>query len=438
MASVYERPNGRWLVAYRAPCPAGTLRASGTPVMVRRNKVITATSKKDALRQARRIEDKAQAEKPTKQSTDTLGWFINEVYVKHQRGTKSIKTAHRDAQLGAGVIRLLGSDMLLKDVNEDTFDALVAAARAEVWSEDRPSKSGQHRNGPRQVHHLWSFLKRVMAHAYKKKQVTFNVKATMLDAPPVPKRGPNVKYASAEDTRILVDGLRNGHGPRKRKNPDLADVVQLGFLQALRKQETLGLHWANVHLDADVPFINVVDVVEEAGSIYRLRTGTKTDAKTGQLGRKVFLRPEAIELLRRRQGATNNALVFPDPVTGAVWRPSAVSSMVRTAAKNLGVVAGLHSRRHGGITALLEAGVPLEVVSKHAGHANTDMTETTYGWVTDDLAKQQVAAITSAQKPVEAELPTDVMKLALDYALKTGEPLDQVISALRGLKVAAE
>ncbi len=438
MASVYERSNGKWLVAYRAPCPAGTLRASGNPVMVRRNKVISAKSKKDALRQARQIEVKAQAEKPIKQSDGTLGWFINSVYLKHQQATKAVKTAHRDAQLGAAVIRLLGSDVPIKEIDEDTFDALIAAARAELWPEDHPSKAGQNRNGARQVHHLWSFLKRTMAFACKKKHVSFNVKMAMLDAPSVPKRGPNVKYASAGETHILVDGLRNGHGTRKRTNPDLADVVQLGFLQALRKQETLGLRWANVFLDVDVPYINVVDVVEEAGGLFRLRTGTKTDTKTGQLGRKVFLLPEAIDLLRRRQGGTNNALVFPDPNTGDVWRPSAVSSMVRTAAKNLGVTAGLHSRRHGGITALLEAGVPLEVVSKHAGHANTDMTETTYGWITDDLAKQQVAQITSAQKTPTGELPADVMKLALDYAIKSGEPLDQVLETLRGLKHAAE
>ncbi|WP_299640712.1 tyrosine-type recombinase/integrase [uncultured Ruegeria sp.] len=313
------------------------------------------------------------------------------VFLKHQQATKALKTAHRDAQLGAAVIRLLGADVPIKDIDEDTFDHLIAAARAERWPEDHPSKVGEHRNGPRQVHHLWSFLKRCMAHACKKKLVTFNVKLAMLDAPSVSKRGPNVKFASADETRVLVEGLRNGHGPRKRTNLDLADVVQLGFLQALRTQETLGLRWINVHLDTDVPFINVVDVIEEAGGVFRLRTGTKTDAKTGQLGRKVFLLPEAVDLLRRRQGATNNELVFPDHNAGAVWRPSAVSSMVKTAAKNLGVNAGLHSQRHGGITALLEAGVPLEVVSKHAGHANTDMTETTYGWVTHDLAKQQVA-----------------------------------------------
>lgn len=52
MASAYPRSKGKWLAAYRAPCPAGTLRSDGSPVMVRRNKVVSAETKNDALAQA--------------------------------------------------------------------------------------------------------------------------------------------------------------------------------------------------------------------------------------------------------------------------------------------------------------------------------------------------------------------------------------------------
>lgn len=54
------------------------------------------------------------------QSDGTIGWFINGVYLKHQKATKKIKTAHRDAQLGNGIVRLLGPDLLLREVDEDT------------------------------------------------------------------------------------------------------------------------------------------------------------------------------------------------------------------------------------------------------------------------------------------------------------------------------
>lgn len=101
-------------------------------------------------------------------------------------------------------------------------------------------------------------------------------------------------------------------------------MVEFGFLTACRKQETIGLPWRPVHLDADPPFVVVEDVLEEAGGVYRLRTGTKTDTKTGELGRKVFLVPEAVGLLTRRKeedrGPNFNlhGFVFPDPRTGDV------------------------------------------------------------------------------------------------------------------------
>ncbi|MEP2534283.1 tyrosine-type recombinase/integrase [Shimia sp.] len=114
---------------------------------------------------------------------------------------------------------------------------------------------------------------------------------------------------------------------------------------------------------------------------------------------------------------------------------------VRTAARNLGVTAGLHSRRHGGITHLLEQGVPLETVSKFAGHADTGMTSSTYGWVTEGLAQKQIAEVSaglsqSQPAPTEttpmADLSADVMLKAMEYAQASGQPLDVVLSILRG------
>ena len=444
MASVHPRKSGKWLAALRVPCPAGSTRSDGKPVMVRVNRVITAKTKAAALRDANALERDMRENPTPKQTEGSLAWFLLEVYMPFQRANKALKTAHRDAQLANGVLRLLDGDTPLAAIKRATFNKLVLAAQKETWPEGTP-KAGQKRNGPRNVHHLWSFLKKAVVHAYDDELITFNPRTEGLTAPSVPKRGPNVKMASAEETLVLVDALRDGHKKLNRTDPDLADVVEFGFLTACRKQETLGLPWRHVHLDAEPPYVVIEDVTEEAGGIFRIRKGVKTSTKTGETGREVLLVPDAVALLKRRREADKGAnwnvdgLVFPDPRTGRVWRPSAVTSMVRTAARNLGVTAGLHSRRHGGITHLLEQGVDINVVSKFAGHADVAMTSATYGWVTEKLAQQQIAEVTAGlsqtSKPGDTNaepLPPAVMELALKYALETGQPLDVVLATLRG------
>ncbi|CUJ84159.1 site-specific tyrosine recombinase XerC [Shimia thalassica] len=449
MASVYQRDGGKWLAALRIPCPAGSVRADGSPVLIRKNKTIKAKSKAAALRDANALE-KQLRDNPAAPVTDgSLEWFLLQIFLPYQRANKALKTAHRDAQLANGVLRLMNGAMKLTDVRKPAFVALVDAARKEVWPVDHP-KAGQSRNGARNVHHIWGFLKKAMAHAYDEGLITWNVRVEGVKAPPVPKRGPNVKMATADETQILVDALRNGHEKLNRNDADLADVVEFGFLTACRKQETLGLPWAHVHLNAETPFVIIEDVTEEAGGIFRIRRGTKTSAKTGELGRKVYLVPDALALLRRRKEADKGVvwnvdrLVFPDPRTGRVWRPSAVSSMVQTAANNLGVTAGLHSRRHGGITHLIEQGVPLETVSQFAGHADPTMTASTYGWVTEALAQKQLVAIagglSSTPKPktdaTGDDLPPEVMLKAMEYAQASGQPLEVVLAVLRGAGAA--
>lgn len=81
----------------------------------------------------------------------------------------------------------------------------------------------------------------------------------------------------------------------------------------------------------------------------------------------------------------------------------------------------------------------METVSQFAGHADTAMTSSTYGWVSDKMAQQQLVQIAGAQKastpaPVAlvTDLSPDVMLEAMKYAQSSGQPLDVVLSILRG------
>ncbi|MEO9573570.1 MAG: hypothetical protein ABJ360_25975 [Roseobacter sp.] len=96
-----------------------------------------------------------------------------------------------------------------------------------------------------------------------------------------------------------------------------------------------------------------------------------------------------------------------------------------------------------GITHLLEQGVDINTVSKFAGHSDVAMTSGTYGWVSDELAQQQIVAVGGAMdgqpKPQPtADLPPEVMLEAMRFSEKTGHPLDTVLQMLRGATLAAE
>ena len=177
-------------------------------------------------------------------------------------------------------------------------------------------------------------------------------------------------------------------------------------------------------------------VVEEAGAHFGIREGTKTND-----GRKVLLVPRVVELLAERQTRTSGPLVFPAPKAGGLWRPSGATQSIKRAAAKLGVTGGFHSRRHGGITHLLEQGVDINTVSKFCGHSDVQMTSGTYGWVSDELAQKQIVAVAGAMnaKPAPAgQISDDVMLRAMEFAEKTGQPLDVVLNLLRGGTLAAE
>ena len=97
--------------------------------------------------------------------------------------------------------------------------------------------------------------------------------------------------------------------------------------------------------------------------------------------------------------------VFAHPLDGDYWRPSQVSAVVKRAADALGVTAGLHSRRHGAITALRKKGVPIEAVSAFAGHTDTKMTQVQYGWIDAEMQQQQVLAIETGMAGGSRVLP---------------------------------
>lgn len=52
-----------------------------------------------------------------------------------------------------------------------------------------------------------------------------------------------------------------------------------------------------------------------------------------------------------------------------------------------------HTLRHSAATTMLEAGIPIHVVSRHLGHSSINITVDVYGHVSDDGAKSAMETL---------------------------------------------
>lgn len=187
-----------------------------------------------------------------------------------------------------------------------------------------------------------------------------------------------------EDTAALLDTLRG-------ETWEYAVHVALGT--ALRRGEVLGLQWADVDWD-NRQLIVRRHVVNASGQLH-VQPGTKKHpdkswripmvesvarALRAQRDKQVFAAMPK-KGRKRWQGAPSGApegWVFPN-VIGLVMNPDKVSEWFREVADRVGQTEKtFHHLRHDCASYLLNAGVPIEVVSKLLRHAQISLTLETY------------------------------------------------------------
>ncbi|MGA9410933.1 MAG: tyrosine-type recombinase/integrase [Roseobacter sp.] len=303
-----------------------------------------------------------------------------------------------------------------------------------MWADGYP-KAGKNRYGMRTQHHLFSILNAAITFAYDEGFNGWKRRVEKLTPPKASKRGPNVKFATADETMLLVNALRHGKG--LRRNAHLADAVDISFLTATRRQEVLCLHWADVHPEAAMPFAVICQVVEEAGHTKACATARKPNT-----GARCYWYLGSWNCSKARRSVVSDDLAFPTLKAGGLWHASVATQSVTRAAKALGVTGSFHSRRHGGFTHLLEQDIDINTVSRFAGHADVAMASGGYDWVSDELAQKQIMAVGGAIDGTVKALstatpPPEVMLHATESAEKTEQPLDTVLQALQGAAHAA-
>lgn len=157
----------------------------------------------------------------------------------------------------------------------------------------------------------------------------------------------------------------------------LSAIYRLSLTIGLRSGELRALHWSDMQRGR----LHIHRTASAAGEI---REGTKTNA-----GRIIALPASVTAALDRWQACTAGALIFPAPrnLDTAMSR-SHLTNLHHQVIDGAGVKRiRVHDMRHTAATLMLEAGVPLKVVSDILGHASIAITGDVYQWVDEDMQR---------------------------------------------------
>jgi integrase len=196
-------------------------------------------------------------------------------------------------------------------------------------------------------------------------------------------RGAEAKYLTAPEVRSILDNAQN---LRYRT------ALQLIAGTGLRRGETLALRWEDVDLGSRVLHVRA--------TLARTNLGLNiTPPKTESALRQIALTDSLVEVLKFHRIAQDQEKVSGGNLvidtgfvfateTGEPVDPRNLFRALVIASKKAGIAGvGLHTLRHSAATMMLEAGVPIHVVSRVLGHSGINITVDIYGHVSDEASR---------------------------------------------------
>lgn len=239
------------------------------------------------------------------------------------------------------------------------------------------------------VRNIYTVLRSILDGAKRDKLIAENP-AELVSRPSVSKH--EARHLTAVEVKAILDAASSS-----RYKSALSLIAGSG----LRRGEALGLSWVNVDLDK-----SVLRVTRTLGRVNGelLLTAPKTDNSR----RDVVLTPPMVALLRKHR-ATQSAerlragsqwndcgLVFTTEL-GAPVDPRNLLRVFTVAAGKAGHDGvKLHALRHSAATSMLDAGVPLHVVSRILGHSSVSITGDIYGHVIDSTQRSAMNTLSAA------------------------------------------
>ncbi len=243
----------------------------------------------------------------------------------------------------------------------------------------------------------YTVLRSVLDAAVRDRLVAENV-AAKVKRPAVTSRADGrdeARHLAPGDVRAVLDAAA---GTR------YAAVLSLIAATGIRRGEALALRWEDVDLDERT--IRVRGTLSRVGKDLVITT-----PKTARSRREVPITPGVVKLLRSHrvgqaeekmragsQWQGDRGLVFTTEL-GAPIDPRNLFRAFVAAVKRSGVDGdgvGLHTLRHSAATGMLDAGVPLHVVSKMLGHSSVAITGDIYGHADDARQRDAVDMLGAA------------------------------------------
>jgi len=241
-------------------------------------------------------------------------------------------------------------------------------------------------------------LRMALSDAVKRGYLARNV-ATAVTLPNGERQGEILVWTRADASAFLA-AVRDDR---------LFPVWAVALATGLRRAELCGLRWIDVDL--------------EAGRLV-VRQSISLDGYVASVGRPksrasvrtIGLDADTVEVLRSWHASQRRELDFvgvasPLVFTGAdgsLTHPQTLALQFRRAVAGTGRPdVGLQGVRHTHATMLLEAGVPLKVVSERLGHSTISITADTYQHVLDHMQDQAADAMRGLLAPLAlSEAPT--------------------------------
>lgn len=313
---------------------------------------------------------------PTEPSRTAVSTYFAEVWLPAVRHTMKPTTIENHETLHRAYVRPHIGAMALRDVTPDTLTSLYSKLSAGGGRGGRPLSDMT-------VHHVAVHLSTMLGYAVERGALRSNPATSIPKAAKrkQPKRSPDklLHWTSdqAAQFRASVAGDR------------LEALYVLALNLGLRRGELAGLKWSDVDLDGTTdgrPRLRV--------QRHRVMVGREVVEQTPKTDRSVrpielgeatvaMLRAHKVRQLeeRMRWGAAYHPegdWIFRTE-DGHPLAPTSITNKLESAARRAGVPwVTVHGLRHTCAVLLLEAGVPLKVVSERLGHTSTSFTADLY------------------------------------------------------------
>jgi integrase len=237
------------------------------------------------------------------------------------------------------------------------------------------------------IHHVYATMKVAFNDAVINRQIAHN---PFDNVTPPTREKTESKFLTKEQTRELVNAARDNR---------YYVAVKLLAETGVRRGEALALRWTDIDFEKQT--------LRVRGTLARTDKGLYvTSPKTQASVRQIHLPSHLVELLKSHLLAQNNEIVQAGSKyaqkgfvfatrTGEPVDPRNLQRSVQIAGKRAGLPkASPHTLRHSAATTMLEAGIPIHVVSRQLGHSSINITVDIYGHVSDHARKSGPVGLT--------------------------------------------